>query len=335
MNPEVNGAVTSTDEGLQISGSVAQRLLQTNGDVSCLRQNDTLQDREWEHFDPEILRSYRDELVGVADLKSRDLIYDLGGRGLAFPVMKYQTMSNAGNAYVSMTGLGRGEADLPTFDLRYFPLPILCSDWFLDYRHLEESRNMGTNLDTTMAENAGAEVAQLQENILFNGFNQYSFGGGTIYGYTDYPHRHIGTLRGSWTDSSTTGEMMVNDIRDMKQDLIDDKQTGPFGVYVPQGYMGALGRDYTSNYPKTIRQRIEEEHPDVEFIKTSLKLDADNVVMLQLKKSTIRMVTGLALKNLEWQEQGGLVFKFKVMSIDVPQIRSDATNRCGIAHYNV
>lgn len=333
MFPQVGGMVQADDNGLQFSGNIAQRLMQSNGDASVLRTNDTLQDEEWVLFDKEILRSYRDELVGVADLKERDLVYDLGGKGMAFPVMKYQTMSNAGNAYVTMTGLGRGEADLPIFSMRYFPLPILASDWFLDYRHLLESRNMGTNLDTTMSEQCGEEIAQLQEDILFNGYNMYDFGGGTLYGYTDHPNRHQGTLRGSWDDSSTTGPMVLADIRDMIDDLVQDKQRGPFGIYIPSGYQKALGRDYRDNYVKTTRQRIMEEDERIEFIKVSDKLPADNVVMVQLKRKTIRMVTGLPVTNVEWQEQGGMVFNYKTMAIDVPQIRVDNDNRCGIAHY--
>lgn len=335
MNTRVEGVVEAQDDGIRFSGPIAQKLLRANGDVQVLRTNDTLQDKEWEHFDTEIIKSVRDNLTGVADLKSRNLTYDLGGRGMAFPVMKYQEMSTAGNAYVSMTGLGRGEADIPVFDLKYFPLPIIASDWFLDFRHLMESRNMGTDLDTTMASEAGEEVAQLQEQILFNGYNSYGYGGGTIYGYTDHPDRHQGTLKASWDDSSTSGPVVLSDIEAMVDDLVQDKQLGPYIMYIPSGYQKVLARDYRDGYPETIRERILEGYGNVQDIKVSDKLSADNVVLVQMKPKTVRMVTGLDVQNIEWQEKGGLVFNYKVMTIDIPQIRSDRDSKIGLAHYTV
>jgi uncharacterized linocin/CFP29 family protein len=331
----IQGVITQAGNSFQANGSIAQTLLNNNGNISSLRTNATLQDREWEHIDKEILRSYRDELVGVRHLKERNLVYDLNGKGMSFTVMKSQSMGQAGNAHLTMTGLSHGESTLPEFSINYFPLPILASDWFLDFRHLQESRNAGTNLDTTMQEESAAEVAQLQEEILFNGAELFEFGGGTLYGYTDFPNRHQGTLNAAWDDDDVTGKNIVEDVRNMLDDVTQDKQRGPFGIYIPVNYEAVLGMDYSDNHSnKTIRQRIMEISSKIEFIEVSDKLADGSVVMVQLKRDTVRMVTGQALTNVQWQEQGGFALKFKILTIDIPQIRADHDDHCGLVHYS-
>jgi len=46
----------------------------------------------------------------------------------------------------------------------------------------------------------------------------------------------------------------------------------------------------------------------------------------------VRLVKGLPLQNVEWQTEGKFINKYKVMTIQVPQVRSDADGRCGIVH---
>lgn len=333
MNTIIDGGIIHNKGGTQAHGSIAKTVLANKGDVSSLRTNATLQYDEWVHVDNELLRSYRDNLVGVAHLKERNLVYDLGGKGMNFSTIRSQSMSNAGNAHLTMTGLSRGESDLPNFSTNYFPLPLIVSDWFIDVRHLTESHNNGTDLDTTMIEQAGEEIAQFQENMLFNGSNQYSFGGGTLWGYTDHPNRHQGVLTGAWSDSGVTGKNIVDDIISMIDDLVQDKQPGPYAIYIPSKYQSKLNEDYTTNYSKNILMKIKELGYPIDIIEVSDKLADDNVLVVQLSRKTIRMVTGLPLTNIEWSEQGGFVMKWKAITIDVPQIRSDHEGRCGIAHY--
>jgi len=92
-----------------------------------------------------------------------------------------------------------------------------------------------------------------------------------------------------------------------------------------------MGEDYVSGYPKTIRARLLELD-GLKGIKVIDSLPADNVVLVQMTPDVVRLVQGMPLTNVEWKTEGGMVTKFKVMRIAVPQIRSDQNGRTGIIH---
>ena len=85
----------------------------------------------------------------------------------------------------------------------------------------------------------------------------------------------------------------------------------------------------TSN--KTIRQRILEI-ANIQAVTIIDKLAANNVLLIQMTSDVVRIVNGMEIAPVEWQEQGGMVLHYKVMGIKVPQIRSTQAGRCGIAH---
>jgi hypothetical protein len=64
-------------------------------------------------------------------------------------------------------------------------------------------------------------------------------------------------------------------------------------------------------------------------------MPADTVLMVELKSNTVRLVQGMGIQNVEWEDMGGFVTKYKVMTIQVPQIRSDKNGTTGIVHYTV
>jgi hypothetical protein len=51
-----------------------------------------------------------------------------------------------------------------------------------------------------------------------------------------------------------------------------------------------------------------------------------------MTSDVVRIVQGMALQNVEWATEGGMISKFKVMTIQVPQIRSDQNGKTGIVH---
>ena len=61
-------------------------------------------------------------------------------------------------------------------------------------------------------------------------------------------------------------------------------------------------------------------------------LAADNVLFVQMTSDVVRLVRGLGMQNIEWQTEGRWVTKYKVVTLQVPQIRSDQNGRTGIIH---
>jgi hypothetical protein len=55
-------------------------------------------------------------------------------------------------------------------------------------------------------------------------------------------------------------------------------------------------------------------------------------LIVQMTNEVVRMVNGLDVTTVQWEEVGGMKLLFKVMCIQVPQLFSDAYNNCGIMH---
>jgi uncharacterized linocin/CFP29 family protein len=307
-----------------------QAYINVNG-VARPVSNATLRKDEWKQYDQAVLQAAQERLVGVMDLESRNLIYTIGN-GLGKTVLEYEDTNDSQDAIVSMDGAARGLGDQVEYDLNYLPLPIIHKDYQINIRQLNASRTTGEAMDTTLAQRATRRVAHKLEEILFTGLSTYTYGGGTIYGYTDFPNRNTGSLTGNWDESAQDGEEIVQDVMNMKQASIDDRHYGPWVLYVPTNYEVTLDGDFKANSDKTIRQRILEIS-GIEAVKVSDKLTADNVLLVQMSSETVRLVRGLAITPVEWSVEGGMILKYKVMTIQVPQIRADQNDRCGIVHY--
>lgn len=333
-----NGSMIHTPAGVdfflkgQAYGSTAARLLANGMDVSALRTNDTLLYDEWKEIDKAVLTAYQTRLVGVADLLSRNLSYNIPN-GLGTTVLGYQDASDTSDAEINMDGVTRSRRDRPEFDISYLPLPLIHKDFSFSIRELNASRKGNMPLDTTMAGLSGRKVAEMVEQMLFCGASTYTFGGGTIYGYTDEPNRNTGSLSAHWDDSAASGEDILNDVLTMKQALITDRCYGPYMLYIPTGFETKIDEDFKADSDKSIRQRLLEVSGLV-GIKVADKLTADNVVLVQLTPDVVRMVTGLSVTTVQWETEGGMKVNFKVMAIQIPQTRHDQDGRCGIAHFS-
>lgn len=308
-------------------GTVAEALLACNMDTQVLRTNGTLRQDEWKEMDKAILMANRSRMLGVADLKSRGLVFNLPN-ALATMQFEYEKASKLGRAQISMDGEAQGQRDRLTFSMGYLPIPITFQDYSMNARVLAASRLRGSKLDTATGAEAGISVAEETEIMLFQGCSSFKYGDGTIYGYTDHPDRLLGDFT-AWDES---GGDPVGTIRAMKQALVAIGFYGPYVAYVPTTYGQVLDDDYVAGYPKTVRQRILEIER-VEAIKVADFLPDTHVLLVQMTENVVRMVEGLALQNVEWKEGAGMRTNFKVLQISVPQIRSDKDGNCGVAHY--
>jgi uncharacterized linocin/CFP29 family protein len=214
------------------------------------------------------------------------------------------------------------------------PIPIIHVDYEINARVLAASRSLGNPLDTTSAERAARKVAEKLESMLFTvaGANAYSFGGGVIYSYLNFPDRNPVTLDSKWTNSGVTGANIIEDVLEMKQASINDHFYGPWVMYIPTAYETLLDEDYDATTPgTTIRERILKI-AGISAIKVVDTLTADNILLVQMTSDVVRLVRGMGIQNVEWMTEGKFITKYKVMTIQVPQIRSDQEGHCGIVH---
>lgn len=289
--------------------------------------NAALMRDEWIEIDRVVQRVSRERLVGAADLMSRGLTYNLTNP-MGKTVFEYQDMNDPGEASVSMDGATQGKGDRPDYLTKYLPIPIIHSDFTLGQRSLEASRTSGDAIDTTMVESCTRRVIEKLEDMLFTSYS-YTFGGGTIQSYIAFTNKNSVTLSANWNAAGKTGALILADVLDMVQASITAKHYGPWVLYVPTAYQTVLADDYTSGYPKSIKARLMEIDGLLD-IKVADRLAANTVLLVQMTADTVRMINGFAPKVIQWSTQGGMVHHFKVMAIQVPQLRADQNGNSGI-----
>lgn len=311
----------------------AYRVLQIN-------QAGTLRRDEWKQLDEAVLKVAESRLGGFQDLIDAGLVYNLGN-AMGTTVLEYHDISDTDlSADITMDGITRAQGARPQFTTNYLPIPIVHADYEINARVLAASRNLGNPLDTTMAERAARKVQEKLELMLF-GDTTYSYGGGTIYSYMNFPSANTETEVASilGTNASTIlvpwnaadGTKIVQQVIAMKQASLNDKFFGPWNLYIPPAYETILDEDYQVSGGKviTIRDRLMA----ISGIKNIRVIDfmpADTVLLVQMTSDVVRVVRGMGLQNVEWSTEGNMVTKYKVMTIQVPQIRADQEGKCGI-----
>jgi uncharacterized linocin/CFP29 family protein len=279
----------------------------------------------------------RERLVGINDLVSRGLVYNLGNP-MGTTILEWHDVGESMEAVVTMDGVTRGKGDRPQFRHNYIPIPIIHVDYEINARVLAASRNMGNPLDVTSAEHAARRVAEKLEDMLFTD-TSYAFGEldsrgrNKIYSYVNFPDRNPVTMTLNWDDSSKTGKQIVDDVLKMKQASIDARHYGPVWVlYIPTAYETLLDSDYDATTPgTTIRERILKI-AGISQITVVDRLAANNVLLVEMRSDNVRLIEGIGLQNVEWETEGRFITKYKVLTIRVPQLRSDQDGKCGIVH---
>jgi len=292
--------------------------------------NATLQRDEWKQLDDAVLKISEERLGGIQDLIDNGLTFDLGN-AMGTTVLEWHDISDAMEASLTMDGVTRGKGDRPNYGTHYLPIPIIHVDYEINARVLEASRKLGNPLDTTSAERAARKVNEKLEEMLFTDIS-YSFGGGAIKSYLNFADRNQVSLTENWDASGKTAAEILADVLNLKQASIDAYHYGPWMLYIPTAYETTLDGDYDATTPgTTIRERILKI-AGIKGIKIIDKLTANNVLLVQMTTDVVRLVRGLGIQNIEWQTEGKFITKYKVLTIQVPQIRSDQDGKCGIVH---
>jgi hypothetical protein len=301
-----------------------------------LQTNATLRRDEWKTLDEAIMEVSRQRLGGVDDLISNGLTYNLGN-AMGTTVLEWHDVSEALEAKITMDGVTRGQNDQLNFQTNYLPIPIIHVDYEINARMLAASRSLGNPLDTTLAERAARRVNEKLENMLFTD-TTYAFGTkddrnrNKIYSYVNFPDRNQVHLSIPWDNSGITGASIIQDVLDMKHSAISARHYGPYMLYIPTDYETVLDSDYNATTPgTTVRERILKIS-GIKGIKVVDTLPDNNVLLVQMTSDTVRLVRGMGIQNVEWAEEGKFITKYKVMTIQVPQIRSDQNGKCGIVH---
>lgn len=301
--------------------------------VPTQNANATLRKDAWKILDDAVVKAARPRLRAVADLRGRGLQFTIAN-GIRKTVLETETQSDITPATISMDGLRQGEADRPEFGLNFLPLPIIHKDFHYSARQLAVSQDGGSPLDTTTAELAARRVAEEAERLLLGVASSFAYGGGTIFGYTNFPSRLTRTI----SDPTVTGYVprdTLLDVLAMRQQACDAHHFGPYVLYVAKAWDEFMDDDFsTLKGDNTLRERLERIE-NIEDVRTLDFLTNFDMVLVQMTTDVARMVVGMDITTVQWETMGGLQQNFKVMAILVPQLRADHNSNTGIVHGSV
>lgn len=317
--------VTMNTGKFDAEGKPIYNTLQTNATA-------TLRKDEWIQLDKAIIKAAQPRMNAVGDLRSAGLQYTIPN-GLAKTVLEHEAQSDIGSATISMDGLRQSDGDRPVYDLRSLPLPITHKDFSFSARQVMASRNGGSPLDTTTAELAGRKVAEEVEKLLLGESDSYAFGGGTVYGYRNFTYRLTKVITAPTTSNQAT---TVAEILAMRKQSTDNNYFGPWMLYYGPAWYAFMDGDYSlaggNNPNMTLRDRIKRIE-GITDVKAADYLTGNNTLLLvQQTPDVARLVVGMDITTVQWESHGGMQLNFKVMTIMVPQLRSDFTNQTGIVH---
>lgn len=321
--------ITNQGGNVQGIGAVAMRLMQSGFNIESLRTQDFLSKDAWLQFDNTVIEIARHELMGIGDLMSRGLTYNVPN-AMGVTRIEWQRIGDMGPADLDMSGVTEGRTDKLGMDLVGMPLPITHKDFFLNIRQLEASRNSGMPLDTTQAAICSRKVSERIESMLFLGDTSLGTNN-AILGYATAPNRITGSTTASW--ATATGAQIVADVLAMIAAARALEMHGPFMFYVSYLSLSNLGNDYKAESDKTILQRILEI-PGVAGIKSSFYVpNSDTVFAIQMTSDVVDIVDGIQPTVVQWDSLGGMRQNFKVLAIMVPRVKSTIIGQSGIIHY--
>lgn len=362
----------SSDFLSDIPPGVLAQLLRFNGDVGCLRpwaapdgrsyitvnsgrvdeKNNPilnnlvtnapalLRKDEWILLDEAIIRVYKQRLRGWKDLMVNGLRYGIPN-GMAKTVLQYQNVSDISPATISMDGLRQSERDRPVFDIANLPLPIISKDFSFPARELMASRttsNFMTGgaaaaLDLSTAMLASRRCAETVEGLLLGTLAAYTFGGGSIYGYTNFPPRATKAMTAPTGSNAATTLAEVLSMKQLSQQNM--KHYGPWMLYVSIDWDQYIDNDYILTGGNVATQTLRQRLAKIDGILGVMTIDylpPNTMVLVQMDPETVRGVVGMDMTTVSWETHGGLQMNFKVLCIMVPQLRADQNNNTGIVH---
>ncbi|MFN7317929.1 MAG: major capsid protein [bacterium] len=292
----------------------------------------TLRKNEWEWLDSMVVPVAKKRLQFVNRLRAN-------GQVISFPnaynhsVYTYQRNTDIGPATIGMNPRSRAENDRVTFDQVSLPLPIISKEIEMDAREIAIRRNGGVPLDTTMVEQAADRVAEYIEQLALGTLSTYTFNGFPLHGILNFPQR----ITGSFLNPSVSGwtpSMLFNSVISMVDAATNVNRFGPYDLYYSRGLMPFMLRDYTQNYDGGNLVNKISMIPSIQSVTMLDYLTGNQLVLVERSPSTAKVLVGMDITTVQWQENGGLSQKLRVMGMILPVMYRDANNSTGIVHYS-
>lgn len=333
--------VSATQDISNVPKYARLQLLQDESTRRQIRANASLPQDAWIGIEDAVYPAMEDVLTIVDDLRDRGLTVD---ESVQNKVAQWHKQDYEATATISMqpeTATDEGNVE---YDLAGAPLPLIHSDFSIGFRETGTDGPVGQgmagqDLETLNAEGSARAVAEAVERLTLYGWEPTISGdnpnstvdGYTMYGLTNHPSVHTGTL-GDWVDNPAVIRDNLKD--DMARDLKDDnfRPTGEgYLVYVGEDLEDTLDDpDPEGTGDRLIRERIENLQ-FVNEIKTLEFLQDDAVLMFRPTADVVDLAIGLEEQVVQWEDP----FRdyFKTVMCMTPRVKDTLRGQCGIAYY--
>jgi len=301
------------------------QMLQTPEGRKKMRANASLPKEAWVGIEDAVYPAMDDVLTVVSDLRSRGLTVSADVQN---KLTEWHKQDYDATATISMEPETETDEGHSEYDLDGSPLPLIHSDFSIGFR---ESGSAGGP--------PGGMVAEAMERLALYGWEPTIAGdslggvqdGYTMYGLTNHPNVHQGTLA-DWT---TNPAEIRPDLKDgMARDLKDDnfRPTGDgYMIYIGEGLEDVMADpDAEGTGDRLIRDRIENLDW-VANLKVSQFLEDDAVLMFRPTSDVIDLSIGLEETVVQWEDP----FRdyFKTVTCFAPRVKDTLRGQMGVAYY--
>ena len=194
------------------------------------------------------------------------------------------------------------------------------------------------------------------QSTMMGGYSRSS----SVYGYLNFPPRL--TITGITVPDGTNPDKTVDDILGMVNASVNHKFYGPWMLYYSGDFDPFMNNDYqrmvvggaTIGGTMTLKERLKRidgiiDVKRLDFLFASLTTTSGaaistlgpgsegvvtarpwTLILVQMTPDVARAVNGMDITTVQWETMGGMKLMFRVMAIQVPQLRADAYGNCGI-----
>lgn len=201
------------------------------------RDQAPLTPQQWRTLDRVVVGTARSMLIG------RRIISVVGPFGAGIEALPNDILGGTGIGQVDLLGNDEGET-IGVEARRYLPLPLLYKDFWVHWRDLEASAQLGLPLETGAAAAAAEAVAQAEDVLVLDGDPRLGLPGlRTVEGHQSVP-------LGDWGTEGQGFAAMVNAVRHMT----DHGFPGPYALIVSTGLYAQLNRIFDNTGVLEIEQ---------------------------------------------------------------------------------
>lgn len=183
-----------------------------------------LNEKEWNQLDETMVETARRQLIGRRFID----IYGPLGQGVQSVTNDIYEETRGGN--ISL--LGETSELSQTGRRVHLSIPMLYKDFVLYWRDIEQAKTLDIPIDFGAAANAASQCALLEDNLIFNGSDEFD-----LWGLMNVKGR-LTHIRGDWMESGNA----FSDIVEARNKLLKMGHTGPYALVVSPELYALLHR---------------------------------------------------------------------------------------------